>query len=115
MITCTRHIEVEKSVAIKSMALALTADNPFDGDVALAISGLVESCRECNTSLSVVMSTIWYRIGETKSSLWRHQLLALYLLKTLLLHGVSIFCLLFCAIAIAVQIISPMTLSILFS
>ncbi|EED92730.1 predicted protein [Thalassiosira pseudonana CCMP1335] len=66
---------------------ALTADNPFDGDVALALSGLVESCRECNTSLSVVMSTIWYRIGETKTSLWRHQLLALYLLKTLLLHG----------------------------
>ena len=89
VITCTRHIAVEKSIAVRTRALDLTADTPFDGNVAEALSDLVESCRECNTNLSVVLSVIWHRLGQTKGSMWRHQLLALHLLKNLLLHGVS--------------------------
>lgn len=91
VVSCTRHIAVGKSIAVRARALDLTADTPFNGDIAEALSDLVESCRECNTNLSVVFSVIWHRIGQTKGSMWRHQLLALHLLKNLLLHGVS-FC-----------------------
>eukprot|EP00569_Conticribra_weissflogii_P015809 CAMPEP_0171411470 /NCGR_PEP_ID=MMETSP0880-20121228/30157_1 /TAXON_ID=67004 /ORGANISM="Thalassiosira weissflogii, Strain CCMP1336" /LENGTH=1269 /DNA_ID=CAMNT_0011928559 /DNA_START=137 /DNA_END=3946 /DNA_ORIENTATION=+ len=87
VVSCTRHIAVGKSIAVRARALDLTADTPFNGDIAEALSDLVESCRECNTNLSVVFSVIWHRIGQTKGSMWRHQLLALHLLKNLLLHG----------------------------
>lgn len=86
---CPRHVAIENSVEIRSRALALTSDTVFEGNVATALSHLVHLCRDCNSSLSIVMSVIWQRLGQTKAALWRHQLLALHLLKTLLLHGVS--------------------------
>lgn len=88
VIKCTRRIAVENGVEIRSRALALTSDTSFEGNVAAALSDLVNLCRDCNRNLSIVMSVIWHRVGQTKASLWRHQLLALHLLKTLLLHGV---------------------------
>eukprot|EP00804_Cyclotella_cryptica_P019971 CCRYP_007890-RA/>CCRYP_007890-RA protein AED:0.06 eAED:0.06 QI:175/0.87/0.77/1/1/1/9/101/1035 len=87
VIKCTRRIAIERSVEIRSRALALTSDTSFEGNVATALSDLVNLCRDCNRNLSIVMSVIWHRIGQTKANLWRHQLLALHLLKTLLLHG----------------------------
>jgi hypothetical protein len=60
-----------------------------DSDVTLAASQLVDSCHECNTKLSVVMSVIWHRLNRTEK---KHMsiLLALHLLKTLVSCGVSI-------------------------
>ncbi len=52
---------VESHVATRTMALSLTGDVPFVGNAPRAMSDLVESCRECNTHLSVVMSVIWQR------------------------------------------------------
>ena len=86
---CPRHVATVNSVEIRGRTLALTSDTAFDGNVATALSDLVYLCRDCNSNLSIVMSVIWQRLGQTKASLWRHQLLALHLLKTLLLHGVS--------------------------
>jgi hypothetical protein len=91
VIKCTRRIAVENGVEIRFRALALTSDTSFEGNVATALSDLVNLCRDCNRNLSIVMSVIWHRVGQTKASLWRHQLLALHLLKTLLLHGVRKF------------------------
>ena len=88
VLACTRHLAVEKHIAIRTNALALTEESPFDGNVALAISDLVDSCHECNTNLSVVMSVIWHRLNQTKSSM--PILLALHLLKSLISEGVSV-------------------------
>jgi hypothetical protein len=88
VISCPRHIAVERSVALRNTALALTSDAPFVGDVTSSLSHLIESCRECNTNLCLVMSVIWCRLDETKNSVC--VLLALQMLKNLLLHGVSI-------------------------
>jgi len=90
VISCPRHVAVERSVALRNTALALTSDAPFDGNVGLSLAQLIESCRECNTNLSVVMSAIWHRLNETKNGVCL--LLALQLLKNLLLHGVSNYC-----------------------
>lgn len=60
VLACTRHIAVERHVALRTKALALTEDTPVDGSVALAISELVDSCHECNTNLSVVRATFTY-------------------------------------------------------
>jgi len=89
VLACTRHIVVERHIAMRTRALALTEDAPFDGNVASAISELVDSCHECNTNLSVVMSVIWHRLNQTKKNM--PILLALHLLKNLVSHGVSIF------------------------
>mmetsp|Transcript_16402 Transcript_16402/g.25381 ORF Transcript_16402/g.25381 Transcript_16402/m.25381 type:complete len:1158 (+) Transcript_16402:152-3625(+) len=85
VISCTRHLAVERSVALRNSALALTSDAPFDGNVGSSLAQLIESCRECNTNLSVVMSVIWHRLNEAKNSVCI--LLALQMLKNLLLHG----------------------------
>jgi len=86
VLACTRHIVVERHVAIRTKALALTDDTPYDGNVALAISDLVDSCHECNTNLVVVMSVIWHRLNQTEKANM-HILLALHLLKNLVSHG----------------------------
>jgi len=78
---------VEKYVAVRTKALALTDGTALaDGDVTLAASQLVDSCHECNTKLSVVMSVIWHRLNRTEK---KHMsiLLALHLLKTLVSCG----------------------------
>lgn len=85
VLSCTRHIAVERHVAIRSKALALTDDAPFDGNSALAVSELIDSCHECNTNLSTVMSVIWGRLNQTKTNM--PILLALHLLKNLITHG----------------------------
>lgn len=85
VLACTRHIVVERHIAMRTRALALTEDAPFDGNVASAISELVDSCHECNTNLSVVMSVIWHRLNQTKKNM--PILLALHLLKNLVSHG----------------------------
>ncbi|KAL9189789.1 hypothetical protein ACHAXT_009464, partial [Thalassiosira profunda] len=85
VLACPRHMAVERHIAIRTRALALTEDAPFDGDVALAMAELVDECHECNTILSVVMSVIWHRLNQTKSSM--AILLALHLLKNLMSLG----------------------------
>ena len=85
---CTRHLIVERHVATRTTALALTSDAPFDGDVTLAMSELVKSCHECNTNLSVVMSVVWHRLETKTTSI----VLALRLLRNLLTEGVSSSC-----------------------
>lgn len=84
---CTRHMAVERCVAIRSKALALTRDNPFDGDVAVssAMSELVNSCRENDANLRAVMCVIWHRLHRSKSS--KHILLSLELLAKLISEG----------------------------
>lgn len=89
VISCTRHIAVERSVTLRNTALALTSDAPFEGNVGSSLAELIESSRECNTNLSVVMSVIWHRLNEAKNSVC--VLLALQILKNLLLHGVSYY------------------------
>jgi len=86
VLACTRHIAVERHVAIRIKALALTDDTPFAGNVALEIDELVDSCHECNTNLGVVMSVIWHRLNQTEKNNM-HILLALHLLKNLVSHG----------------------------
>lgn len=88
VISCTRHLAVERSVTLRNSALALTSDAPFDGNVGSSLTQLIESCRECNTNLSVVMSIIWHRLNDARNSICI--LLALQMLKNLLLHGVSV-------------------------
>jgi len=89
VLACTRHLAVERHVAIRTKALALTDEAPFDGNVAAALSDLVDSCHECNTNLGVVMSVVWHRLNQTdetkKTNM--HVLLALHLLKNLVSHG----------------------------
>lgn len=86
---CTRHLIIERHVATRTTALALTSDAHFDGDATLALSELVKSCHECNTNLSVVMSVVWHRLGQTKNT---SIVLALRLLRNLLAEGVSSSC-----------------------
>jgi len=85
VLACTRHIAVERHISIRTRALALTEDTPFDGNITLAVSELVASCHECNTNLSVVMSVIWHRLNQTKTSM--PILSALHLLKNLVSDG----------------------------
>ena len=85
VLACTRHLAVERHVTIRTKALALTEDAPFDGDSTLAISELVEDCHVCNTNLSTVMSVIWGRLNQTKTNM--PILLALHLLKSLVSNG----------------------------
>lgn len=91
VLACVRHLAVEYHVAIRAKALALTDDTPYEGNVSVAITELVDSCHECNTNLSVVMSVIWRRLNQTdetkKTNM--HILLALHLLKNLVSNGVS--------------------------
>lgn len=61
---------VESHVATRTMALSLTGDTPFDGNAPRAMAELVESCRECNTHLSVVMSVIWQRCVKMDTDPW---------------------------------------------
>lgn len=85
VLACTRHLAVEKHKATRKQALALTDDAPYEGCATEATSELVDSCHECNTNLSVVMSVIWHRLNQTKTNM--HILLALHLLKTLMSEG----------------------------
>lgn len=86
VLACTRHIPVERHVAVRTKALAVTDDTPYDGNTSQAISDLVDSCHECNTNLSVVMSVIWHRLNQTEKTNM-HVLLALHLLKNLVSRG----------------------------
>ena len=86
VLACPRHLKVERHVLTRTTALALTADTPFDGNVTVAMSELVTSCHECNTSLSAVMAVIWHRLSQTKAA---STLLALRLLIKLISEGVS--------------------------
>jgi len=92
VLACTRHIAVEKYVAIRTKALALTNGSELmEGDVKLAMSALISACHECNTNLCTVMSVIWHRLspnGTEKTHM--NIILALHLLKNLISYGVSI-------------------------
>ncbi len=85
VLSCVRHMAVESHIATRTMALALTAENNFDGNASQAMVELIDSCRECNTHLSVVFSVIWHRLNQTKSSMCI--LMALHMLKTLISEG----------------------------
>ena len=84
-----KHATIERIDKIRKLTFDLTSDQPFEGDGNLALSNLIEQAKESNITLCQVMAVIWKRIGETKSSHWKHSLLGLHLLKNFLLHGVS--------------------------
>lgn len=81
---------VERHDEIRSSALALTRENRLGGDGVeisqiLAMSDLLNSCREYDTNLRAVMGVIWNRLHRSRNS--RHILLALELLTKLLTEG----------------------------
>lgn len=88
ILSCPQHIIVDETEAIRAKALALTSNEPFKGNVVMAVESLVSECREVNYALPQVIAVIWARMAETRAAYWRHPLLALHLLKNLVLHGV---------------------------
>jgi len=89
VLTCPRHVIVERHVTVRAEALALTSDTTlYDGDSDAASGELVEACRECNTALAVVMSVVWFRTNQSKGG--GPIVLALRLLSRLLTEGVSL-------------------------
>lgn len=80
---------VEKTELARARALALTSPQPFDGDVAQALTSLLYDCHECDDTLPQVMAVVWSRLDDRKSSSWKQPLLGLHLLKSLLIQGVS--------------------------
>ena len=89
VLSCPQHIVVDEAEAIRAKALALTSNEPFRGNVVMAVENLVSECRDVNCALPQVIAVIWARMAEARAAYWRHPLLALHLLKNLLLHGVS--------------------------
>jgi hypothetical protein len=83
------HALVERSEIARARALTLTAAQPFDGNIALALSSLMQDCHQCDRVLPQIMAVVWSRLDDRRSSGWKHPLLGLHLLKNLLLHGVS--------------------------
>jgi len=71
----------------RRMAMTLTSNKTFEGDYNLALSQLVESCRECSSVLFDVMSVIWVRIRDSKGLHWKHGYQALQIMRNLLYHG----------------------------
>lgn len=86
------HVQVEKAELARARALALTSVQPYDGDVSQALTSLLQDCHECDCILPQVMAVIWSRLEDRKSNSWRHPLLGLHLLKSLLIQGVSFVC-----------------------
>jgi hypothetical protein len=89
VLSCPQHIIVDEAEAIRAKALALTSNEPFRGNVVMAVENLVSECRDVNCALPQVIAVIWARMAEARAAYWRHPLLALHLLKNLILHGVS--------------------------
>ena len=92
VLSCPQHVVVDETEAIRAKALALTSNEPFRGNVVMAVENLVSECRDVNCALPQVIAVIWARMAEARAAYWRHPLLALHLLKNLLLHGVSRRC-----------------------
>eukprot|EP00957_Ditylum_brightwellii_P059025 4476795-Ditylum_brightwellii.AAC.1 len=87
IVSCPQHNIVEATERVRAIALALTSNQSYEGNVTAALAELVNDCREVDSALCHVMAVIWSRLGETRSNLWKRPLLALHLLKNLLLHG----------------------------
>lgn len=85
VLACVRHMAVESHIETRTTALALTAETSFDGNASQAMAELIDSCRECNTHLSVVFSVIWHRLNQTKTNMCI--LMALHMLKNLISEG----------------------------
>ena len=84
---CPVHKFVERQENVRERALALTSNSAFEGDEVREIKKLVQECRESSSSLAQVVAVCWMRVGETRSSYWKHNLLGLNLFKTLVIHG----------------------------
>jgi hypothetical protein len=84
---CPVHKFVERQENVRERALALTSNSAFEGDEVREIKKLVQECRESSSSLAQVVAVCWMRVGETRSSYWKHTLLGLNLFKTLVIHG----------------------------
>lgn len=84
---CPQRDIANSCAAVRGKALSLTSNQTFEGDSLKSLASLIDSADEVNGSLGYVMGIVWIRIQETRSHLWKHPLLALYILRNLLLHG----------------------------
>lgn len=67
--------------------LSLTSNQNFEGNALKALASIIKNSLEVNGALCHIMGVIWSRMKDTRSGLWRHPLLALYVLRNVLLHG----------------------------
>ncbi len=88
---CPERRLIDGREEVKDRALALTSDKQFEGDEVVALTALINTCKECDRSFAQVMQVIWLRIRDDRPMFWTHPLLGLHLLRNFLLHGVSIF------------------------
>ena len=88
---CPQRDVANSCASVRGKALSLTSNQNFEGDSLKALASLIDCSDEVNGSLGHVMGIVWIRMKETKPQLWKHPLLALYILRNLLLHGVSNF------------------------
>jgi len=84
---CPNHQVVERLEKNRDLALALTAEKPYEGNEVKEVKKLLEECKHCNLTFAQVMAVVWLRIGDSKSSHWKHVILGLHLLRNLILHG----------------------------
>ena len=70
----------------RRMAMSLTSNKGFEGDVNRGLAQLVEYCRE-TTVLTDVMSVVWMRLRSCKGGQWKHGYLGLQIVRNLLFHG----------------------------
>jgi len=85
---CPQRDIASSCAAVRGKAHSLIVNQNFEGDSLKSLASLIDSADEVNGSLGYVMGIVWIRIQETRSHLWKHPLLALYILRNLLLHGV---------------------------
>lgn len=71
----------------RQLALSLTSNKTFEGNLGQAIAKLVEMAHETSSVLCEVMSVIWMRLNDSRGMQWKHALFSLQILRNLLLHG----------------------------
>ena len=87
---CPQREIAQSCALVRSQAMSLTSSKDFSGDALKALASLIDCSDEVNGSLGHVMGIIWIRLKETRAQLWKQPLLALYILRNLLLHGVRV-------------------------
>ena len=86
---CPQRDIANNCASVRAKALSLTSNQTFEGNALKALASLIDSSHEVNGALGHVMGIVWIRMKETRAHLWKHPLLSLYILRNLLLHGVS--------------------------
>lgn len=84
---CPQRKIAYTSDIVRGKVLSLTSNQNFEGNALKALSSLIELYSNVNSSLCDIFGVTWIRMKDTRPNLWRHPLLAMYILKNLLLHG----------------------------